>query len=139
MTQFAFVCLSALLKLGSDRVITFSRHRQTRTSTKQNKKRPHAEARPEVGALGESAEKDCSWESFVVYLLLCALRVSREESDQTHARSLSFPVSRFPMLYWSEIDNRMHLLTEPFRKACCAIAEYRFQHVLDPEPVNQKT
>ena len=81
MTQFAFVCLSALLKLGSDRVITASRHRQTRTSTKQ-KNRPQAEARPEVGALGESAEKDCSWESFVVYLLLCALRVSREESDR---------------------------------------------------------
>jgi len=54
-------------------------------------------------------------------------------------KQFAVTVSPFPMLNWREMDKQLYLLTEALHKACCAIVEYRFQHLFDPEPVDQKT
>jgi len=48
-------------------------------------------------------------------------------------------VSPFPMLSWREVDKPLYLFTKALNKAFCAIVEYRFQHLFDPEFVDQKT
>ena len=54
-------------------------------------------------------------------------------------KQFAVPVSPFPMLSWSEMDKSLYLLTKALHKAFCAKVEYRFQHLFDPEPVDQKT
>jgi hypothetical protein len=87
--SFNLIWLSTLLKLGTDWFITFSRGRQTRTTTRQNQNRPHAEARraQRKTALGKVL-------SFISYSAISASQESKANGRESGRLLFQFHVFR---------------------------------------------